>query len=222
MSIPDSVIRDTSLHEVVHELPLNRDVADHILSFTHKFFTYKDDPDLFWYTLGKETCNLTILGYNCFRNVQQAFGKSSKFSKSMDMHNVFIDFKGHLDNILCASYGINSDEEKKFRKRFGDIPMTHVFYNNSEYIEPPSLGLRFKKFLTVFEERYIRVFISRFREYLDHLYTDIDTISLTEKIGDWNFPRYIREERTKIKKLVEKTRVRLNKIDHFVNVSLQK
>lgn len=222
MSIPDSLIRDTSLHGVVHELPLNQDVADHILSFTNKFLTYKDDPDLFWYTLGKETCNLSTLSYHCFRNVQQAFGKSAKFSKSMDMHNIFIDFKGHLDNILCASYGINSVEENKFRKRFGDIPLTYVFYNNCDNIEPPSLGLRSKKFITIFEEQYIRMFILRFREYLDHIYTGIDAISLTKSIGGWDFPRYIREERTKIKKLIEKTNRRLDKIDHLIKVSLQK
>ena len=108
MSIPDSLIRDTSLHGVVHELPLNQDVADHILSFTNKFLTYKDDPDLFWYTLGKETCNLSTLSYHCFRNVQQAFGKSAKFSKSMDMHNIFIDFmdysREHIYEIIIEGF----------------------------------------------------------------------------------------------------------------------
>ena len=66
------------------------------------------------------------------------------------------------------------------------------------------------------------MFMLRFREYLDHIYTGIDTISLTKSIGGWNFPRYIREERTKIKRLVEKTNRRLDKIDHLIKVSLQK
>ena len=66
------------------------------------------------------------------------------------------------------------------------------------------------------------MFILRFREYLDHIYTGIDDISLTKSIGGWDFPRYIREERTKIKKLIEKTNRRLDKIDHLIKVSLQK
>ena len=63
--IPPSAIRDTSLHDVVHELPLNHDVAEHILSFTDKFVVPTTDPDLFWFTLGRETCNLYIWNHHC-------------------------------------------------------------------------------------------------------------------------------------------------------------
>ena len=91
------------------------------------------------------------------------------------MYKFFINLKGDLDSLLCAYYGINSCEEKRFRGRFDNIPMTHVFYNNAKMRNPPSPGGRFKKYFTEYEHKYIKTFVSRFTEYLDNLERVIGT-----------------------------------------------
>lgn len=205
--IPPSAIRDTSLHDVVHELPLNRDVAEHILSFTDKFVVPTTDPDLFWFTLGRETCNLYVWNHHCEVYACHAFGKSSKIARQVDMYRFFIDLKGNLDSLLCAYYGINSDEEERFRERFDNIPITHVFYNNTKMQDPPRPGERFKKYFTEYEREYIETFVSRFTEYLDNLERVIGVIPYTTSSA------FVREKRRSVRSKINTARRKLAKID---------
>jgi len=205
--IPQSAIRDTSLRDVVHELPLNRDVADHILSFTDKFVVPQNDPDLFWFTLGRETCNLYVWNHHCEVYACHAFGKSSKIARQIDMYRIFLDLKGNLDSMLCAYYGIDSIEEGRFRDRFDDIPMTHVFYNNTKMHDPPRPGERFKKYFSDYEREYIETFVSRFAEYLDNLDEVLDTIPY-EVVSP-----FVKEKRRHVRTGIRAARRKLEKID---------
>ena len=119
------------------------------------------------------------------------------------MYRFFIDLKGNLDSLLCAYYGINSDEETRFRERFDNIPITYVFYNNTKMQDPPSPGERFKKYFTVYEREYIETFVSRFTEYLDNL----------ERVIDTTPSAFAREKRRSVRSKINTTRRKLAKID---------
>jgi hypothetical protein len=211
--IPLSAIRDVSLHEVVHELPLCRDVAEHILSFTDKFVVFKNDPDLFWYTLGQETCNLYRWNHYACMYACHAFGKSSKIAKHVDMYSIFINLMGDLDRLLCAYFDIESDEENAFRKRFYNIPITNVFYNNRTIQDPPKPGKRFKKYFEEYEQVYITTFLSRFKEYLENVEVFIGDIPYEARSG------MVHDVRKRIRtttKLAHKKMLKIDLKEHVV------
>lgn len=202
---PPSAIRDTSLHEVVHELPLCRDVAEHILSFIDPFIVFDNDPDLFWFTLGRETCNLYLWNHHCHAYACNAFGKSAKISQQLNMYKLIVCFKGNLDGLFCAYYGIESEEEYRFRERFDNISITDVFYNNYSIQNPPTPDNRLRKYFHEHEKHYISTFITRFKEYLDNLESTIDDIPYKSRSS------FVYDTRKRIKSGILKARQKLDK-----------
>tara|TARA_B110000305_G_scaffold149620_1_gene166070 strand:+ start:495 stop:887 length:393 start_codon:yes stop_codon:yes gene_type:complete len=123
------------------------------------------------------------------------------------MYTIFINLKGDLDRLLCAYFAIESDEEQLFRKRFYNIPITHVFYNNHTIQNPPEPGKRFKKYFEGYEQKYIATFFSRFNEYLENLEAVIDEIPYEARSG------LVRDVRKRIRSNIKLAHNKMRKID---------
>jgi hypothetical protein len=139
----------------------------------------KEDMDIFWFNLGRETCNLSRWSDYCMSIVYSGFGKSSRYYNCLKpfsnaYHNGKVSalsfFKCKLDTLICAYYPLsiqNCDENILRISNQGRI--IDIFFNTSdfkEYPNPKFIGnKRFPKIIKKEDKIYILSLVNRLKHY---------------------------------------------------------
>jgi len=188
-----------------HHIP--EDIVDYIPksvilhdTLQNNFLKYEDDQDLYWFSLGREICNLWHIFSKSSQILCWSFGVTSKIYKLCNFDDIFTVLKGTLDSLIITNYYDCKKDiyNNELCKRFNIHSLMSVFYGNAdEEIKRPESTERRKKYLTDFERRYISIFIQRFREYIEHINDSLPNIPNTRI-------RYINKIKTTNKRAITK------------------
>jgi hypothetical protein len=174
---PPCQIYDISAKVILHQLPLNNDTINIIMSFLDMYLDPNDCMDMFWFKLGRETCNLIEWNSNCMHIVYSGFGKSTNFYKCLlqfsclngPMQKLTRSIRSKLDDMICAYYPIGKKScDENILKISKLESIIDVFYNNSDCKEYPYIKIfnrRFSKEIRVKEKMYILNYIRRLKLY---------------------------------------------------------
>lgn len=178
MSIPESRIRvHTKENMDILTCPLNDDIVKYISGYLESYAVSKDE---FWANLGAETCNLQMMGLQCYIILENGFGRSGSitkyFGKLIGLKGLFCKIQYILDVAICSAYPMNVHS---IDTRHGKKPITQVFYSNQDKIEPfptryKKRGSKCRNSLTTQEIQYITTFISRMNDYIAYIERNIN------------------------------------------------
>ena len=203
MSVPESRIRvHTKENMDILTCPLNDDIVKYISGYLESYAVSKDE---FWANLGAETCNLRMMSFQCYNILENGFGLSGSitkyFEKLIGLKGMFCEIQNILDVAICSAYPMNVHE---IDTRHGKIPITYVFYNNQDKLEPfptryKKRGSKCRKSLTTQEFQYITTFISRMNDYIAYIERNINDFPDVKNHHAKNVKKFIASKTFKTK-----------------------
>ena len=192
---PPCQIYDISTKVVLHQLPLNNDIINTIMSFVGIYLEPSDCMDIFWFKLGRETCNLIEWNTNCMHIVYSGFGKSTPFYKCLlpfsrlygPKKKLHPAIQCKLDDMICAYYPIRNKNCEENILRISKLrSIIDIFYNNADcgehkYISQEKLDYSKAKVIHAEEKKYILNFIDRLKLYKYYIETYVINKILPEE-----------------------------------------
>jgi hypothetical protein len=147
---------------------------------------------MFWFKLGRETCNMRRWGAYCRMMVSSSFGISSKYAKVFPNHSVFTCVQGNLDSLLQQSYDYHEDNAfnkhlQEYLQTSANVSCTEVFYCTGTITEPdiPRRVGKCPKTITQQQKHYIDEFRKRLDAFLKYLDFIIDNIPKPKNTDMW-------------------------------------
>jgi len=143
---------------------------------------------MFWFKLGRETCNMRRWEAYCHMMVSKSFGKSSKYAKVFPHHSVFTCVQGNLDSLVQQSYDYHEDHAfnkhlQEYLQTSDKVSCTQVFYCIGTLTEPDIP--HHPKTITHQQKHYIDEFRKRLDAFLKYLDFIVDNMPKPKNTDRW-------------------------------------